>query len=333
MMGEVGNIQHTEEAFTPPIHGGLTLQHAEPVHCGIMAIVVLERFRNDEELMALPVVDDQMQALGLITRRKILSVFGHKFAHELYRRKQADILMESHSLILDKHTGIEQISCSMTNRDECHAFDPAIITCDGIYEGMLSVISVLRSITSSRLERAFDSNPLTHLPGNNSINKAIDERLLDGKSFVLVYSDLDYFKVFNDFYGYERGDRVIQLVATLMKEIAGPADFVGHVGGDDFVMLIDQQQWRPPLDAMLIRFTQQSLDLYGDMERESGFLIGENRQGVRMQFPLMSLSLAVVPCEDGCFRSHIEVAEVASEMKHRAKAIEGNSLVVNQRHY
>jgi len=309
------------------------LQYEEPAHGGAMATAVLERFRNDENLMALPVVDDRLQPLGLVTRRKILSVFGHKYSHELYRRKQVDILMERQVIVLDHQTGIEQISQAMTDREMYCAFDPAIMTREGTYCGMLSVISILRSITGSRIEQAFDSNPLTRLPGNNSINSQIDRRLQAGVPFVLAYIDLDYFKVFNDHYGYERGDRVIQLVATILRETTANGDFIGHIGGDDFVLLLESDDWHDRLALLLDHFQRSSLMLYDVADRQRGYLVGENRQGERMQFNLMSLSVAAVPCGHGFFHSHVELAEVAGEVKHKAKSVEGNSIVVNQRSY
>ncbi|TLS69153.1 GGDEF domain-containing protein [Mariprofundus erugo] len=330
MTGE-NHIRKQRDELSIP--SGLHVTCVEPLSSHMMSTAVLERFRNDGELVALPVVDDQMRPLGLVTRRKTLSVFGHKFSHELNRRKSVDILMEDQAVILDVHTGIEQVSQAMTARDEQCVFDPAIMVCDGSYCGLLSVITVLRAITGIRLERAFDSNPLTHLPGNNIINREIDMRLQAQASFVLAYIDLDYFKVFNDHYGYERGDRVIQLVAGILRQSGAAGDFIGHIGGDDFVMLLAPSEWRLRLERVLQSFQRQSLLLYDASDRQCGYLVGENRQGDRMQFSLMSLSIAVVECEGGVFQSHVEVAEVAGEVKHKAKLVAGNSIVVNQRRY
>jgi len=334
LMFDVSNAQQRRTVETGADESLATsLQYVEPVYGGAMATAVLERFCRDENLMALAVVDAEMHPLGLVTRRKILTVFSHKFSHELYRLKQVDFLMEECAIVLDIRTGIERISHAMTDREAYCAFDPAIITCDGVYSGMLSVISVLRSITQSRIAQAFDCNPLTHLPGNNSINMEIDRRLQVGRLFVLAYIDLDFFKVFNDHYGYERGDRVIQLVAQLLRDCAGADDFTGHIGGDDFVMLLESEQWRSCAERLLEHFQRESALLYDASDREQGYLVGENRQGECMCFQLMSLSVAAVPCDPGMFQSHIELAEVASEVKHMAKLVSGNSIVVNQRHY
>ena len=143
----------------------------------------------------------------------------------------------------------------------------------------------------------------------------------------------DYFKVFNDHYGYERGDRVIQLVATILRETTANSDFIGHIGGDDFVLLLESADWRDKLELLLDHFQRRSLMLYDAADRQRGYLVGENRQGEQMHFNLMSLSVAAVPCGSGYFHSHVELAEVAGEVKHKAKSIEGNSIVVNQRSY
>jgi len=229
------------------------------------------------------------------------------------------------------HTDADTISRAMTERKGLCAFDPALMTQDGIYCGLLSVITLLKRMTDIRIEQAFDSNPLSRLPGNNSINREMDMRLQQGKAFILVYADLDSFKAFNDHYGYERGDRVIQLVANIFKDVISGSDFIGHIGGDDFVMLLEADAWRQKVEMALHRFSLESALMYHTDDRERGFIVAENRQGQSMHFALMSLSMAVVPCEPGLYDSHITVAEVASEVKHLAKKEAGNSIVVNRR--
>ena len=307
------------------------LEVPKAVQIDSLAVDVLQLFRNDESIMAIPVVNAQMQPLGLITRRATLAAFGHKYSYELNSRKDVSILMGDSPLMIDVATDIDSLSLAMTERDKLCAFDPAIMTHQGCYAGLLSVITLLKRMTNIRIEQAFDSNPLSRLPGNNSINREMDSRLQQGRSFMLVYADLDNFKAFNDHYGYERGDRVIQLVANIMKEIVTPADFIGHVGGDDFVMMLDPFRWQEQIEMTLNRFKLESILMYHAADRERGYIIAENRQGQTMHFALMSLSMAVVPCEAGLYDSHVAVAEVASEVKHLAKKESGNSIVVNRR--
>ncbi len=307
------------------------LESPQPVQLLTLAVDVLYRFSRDDTIMAIPVIDALLKPVGLITRRKALAVFGHKYSYELNSRKTVEILMGEQPLIFDLQSDIEVISRGMTERDELCAFEPAIMTTNGQYCGLLSVITLLKRMTDIRIELAFDSNPLSRLPGNNSINREIDIRLQQGSPFMLVYADLDHFKAFNDHYGYERGDRVIQLLANILKGTAMPHDFIGHVGGDDFVMIFHPDGWRHKVEAVLDRFSIESGLMYNADERERGYIIAEDRQGQSMQFSLMSLSMAVVPCPVNAYASYVAVAEIASEVKHLAKMETGNSIIVNRR--
>jgi len=307
------------------------LESPEPVQLLTLAVDVLHLFSHDDTIMAIPVINESLRPVGLITRRKTLAVFGHKFSYELNSRKTVEIIMEKQPLIFDIESDIEAISRAMTKRDGMHAFDPAIMTLNGEYCGLLSVITLLKRMTDIRIELALDSNPLSRLPGNNSINQEVDHRLQENKSFMLCYIDIDSFKAFNDYYGYERGDRIIQVVAGILKDVSGSNDFVGHIGGDDFVILLEADNWRSKAELILQHFSTESILMYQAEDRERGYIIAESRQGQQLHFDLMSLSMAVVPCEPGLYTSHIAIAEVASEVKHLAKHQAGNSIVVNRR--
>ncbi len=309
----------------------MNLEHPEPVHINCMALDVLTRFREYENITALAVVNDDMQAIGLVTRRETLAIFGHKFSHELNRKKSVEILINSQAKSFDISTDIDVISQHMTERNESDHFDPAIITRDGLYYGLLSVITLLKTMTDIRLQQAYDCNPLSHLPGNNSINREIDFRLQNEVDFMLVYADLDSFKAYNDCYGYERGDRIIQMVAKILSDEIDEQDFLGHVGGDDFVLILHPNDWRKKLESILTIFSAESRMMYHQADRQRGYIITEDRQGQEQNFALMSLSLAVVSCPPKSFVSHITVSEVASEVKHLAKNEPGNSIVVNRR--
>lgn len=307
------------------------LEVPEPIPTSRKAIDVLQMFRDDDAIMAMPVVDDAQVPVGLVTRRNVLSVFGHKYAHALNSKKSVQILMDRHALVMDVDTDIEVISRAMTERDALFSFDPAIMTMQGKYCGLLSVITLLKRMTDIRIEKALDSNPLSRLPGNNSINREIDWRLRQQMPFMLVYVDLDHFKAFNDHYGYERGDRVIQLLANILRDTVGTAGFIGHVGGDDFVMVLPLAGWRTLAERVRDRFREASRQMYDDAALQLGYIVSENRQGEAMRFPLMSLSMAAVACPAGSYVSHVAVAEVAGEVKHMAKMEQGNSIVENRR--
>ncbi|MDQ6995766.1 MAG: GGDEF domain-containing protein [Mariprofundaceae bacterium] len=318
----------------PSTHGqaiAVQLELPQTITLDMHASDIYKIFAKHEEMVALPVVNHEQKALGLITRRKVMTVFSHTFSHELNRHKRADILLESKPLIFDSDTNLESVSQAVTKRQTFYAFDPVMFTEHGKYMGILSIITLLKIMTEVHVKNALDCNPLSQLPGNNSINHEIDQRLHNKKAFILIYADLDSFKAYNDHYGYERGDHVIQWVASVFKAHMQKGDFVGHVGGDDFVIILKGDTWQAYTDKTLQDFSQGVPNLYKKKDRELGYILGENRQGKTTQFPFISLSLAVIPCPKNAYSSHVCVAEVASEIKHLAKQQVGNSVVVNRR--
>lgn len=169
------------------------------------------------------------------------------------------------------------------------------------------------------------SNPLTGLPGAIYIEEQATKRLEAGRSTAMCYADLDYFKAFNDKYGYSRGDNVIRILATILHEgvsmYGSPGDFVGHVGGDDFVMMIDHEH----IDNVC-NYVTQSFDTlipfqYDEADMERGYIVSINRLGDEMQFPMMTVSIGVVSNERREIDNYLLMTELAAEMKEYAKSL------------
>ncbi len=186
-----------------------------------------------------------------------------------------------------------------------------------------------------RASRIPVNNPLTGLPGNLLLEQEVSYRLRLDRGFALLWVDLDNFKSLNDAYGFARGDRVIRLVgdlvARLKRERRNDADFVAHIGGDDFVILI------PPADAIEVctwlidHFDAAITGVYDQSDRERGYLAGIDRFGTARRFPIVSLTIGVVDTRRRKFNSYEEVARVAAEMKSFAKKASGSSYAVDER--
>ena len=179
------------------------------------------------------------------------------------------------------------------------------------------------------------ASPLTGLPGNHSINDEIRRRLASGQAFSLLQLDVDHFKAFNDYYGYSRGDQAIQLLARILAESAvdhGGADaFVGHIGGDDFVVLTDADAAEPLGEIILDNFNKASIELYDAEDRERGYVEVLSRRHVVERFPLMSLTIALVST-DRIPVSHLaQLIDIAQELKAHGKGIPGSVLVGERR--
>ncbi|HSN13164.1 MAG TPA: response regulator [Anaeromyxobacteraceae bacterium] len=184
-----------------------------------------------------------------------------------------------------------------------------------------------------RRETALHASPMTRLPGGRAIDLEVTRRLDAGLPFGLSYLDLDNLKAYNDTYGYAKADGVlIQLAAILRETVAahgGDGAFLGHVGGDDFVLLTAPERAASVCGEAIAAF-DRVIPLYYDREdRERGFIEATDRFGARRQFPLLALSAATVMATPGRFRGHAELARAAAELKHRAKEVPGSVHLVD----
>ncbi len=178
-------------------------------------------------------------------------------------------------------------------------------------------------------------SPLTGLPGNHRINEEIERRTASGEGFAVCHVDLDNFKAFNDRYGWMRGDDVIELLSTTLKQAAAaagpPPAFIGHVGGDDFVVVCTPEQVEPLCLDALDRFDSGVLALHEADDVERGYLAVVDRQGHERHFPLTSVSIGVATTERRHYRDHRDVVAVANEMKAVAKARAGSIVAIDRR--
>ena len=178
-------------------------------------------------------------------------------------------------------------------------------------------------------------SPLTGLPGNVQIQAEMKKRLLKKESFAVMYYDLDNFKAYNDVYGFSHGDEVIKLLARIIvknvHEIESGNNFVGHIGGDDFVSIIDKYDYDKLCRKIIDEFDGNIIKYYTDEDLERGYVEVANRRGIIEKFPIISLSIAVVEIENGNFRNTLEIGEVSAQVKHLAKTETGSAYVINRR--
>ncbi|SMP65752.1 response regulator [Desulfonatronum lacustre] len=182
---------------------------------------------------------------------------------------------------------------------------------------------------------ALDANPLTQLPGNNSIVKAISEALNDQRPLSVVYVDIDNFKAFNDKYGFAAGDQVLRFTANrivaAVETACGKGRMVGHVGGDDFVFIAPTDCTRTAVDRLIRDFDEGIRSFYSGEDLEKGEIRVKDRNGNLRFFPLMTISLGVVEVDKKSFSHHLEVSAMCAEVKKVAKSITGSSFFINRR--
>ncbi len=213
-------------------------------------------------------------------------------------------------------------------------YDPQITTRDEI--GALAQAFLSMGKRLGKLEEMYlDASPLTHLPGGIAIENVLKRRMESGKPFAFCVLDLDNFKAFNDLYGYAYGNEVIKETAKIIesatKEKGTADDFVGHIGGDDFVVITTPAQMREVCGEIIRAFDTRIPLFYFEQDRRNGFIFGKNRQGQETRFPLMTISVAIVTNEQRNFANPLVASEVAAELKDYAKTIPSSLYGVDKR--
>jgi len=186
-----------------------------------------------------------------------------------------------------------------------------------------------------RSTRDLDANPLSRLPGNVTIMNELEAIINSDKLFAICYLDLDKFKAFNDTYGFEHGDEVIRetarIILTNVHEIGNKDDFVGHIGGDDFVVLTTVDKAEPICNKIIEDFDNASPQFYNQEDRKRGFIIAKDRQGNEWQVPIISISIGIVTNEHRTIHHVAEIGEIGAELKKLAKSNPGSTFVRDSR--
>ncbi len=193
--------------------------------------------------------------------------------------------------------------------------------------------------TVKNIIRLLDVNrgvsPLTGLPGNIQIQAEMKKRLLNKEHFAILYVDLDNFKAYNDIYGFLNGDEIIKFTARCIlnhvAEVSAEDNFVGHIGGDDFVAIIPKTECEDICQDIILEFDKGVQKYFNEEDLKRGYLEVPNRKCVLEQFPLTTISIGVVIVEEGRFHNVLEIGEVAAQVKHLAKTTPGSTYVIDRR--
>lgn len=226
------------------------------------------------------------------------------------------IMLTSLSKIKDKLTGIK------LGADEymVKPFEP--------FELVARVEGLLR-----RIRESISANPLTGLPGNLTIESEIKKRMEANVPFAVIYTDIDHFKVFNDKYGFDKGDGILRFVSVIMrvavKRCGEENDFIGHIGGEDFVIITKPENAEEICRDIIENFDKFVPEQYDQDVRERGYLWGVDRQGQELKYPLMSISIGVVKAGPGQYRHYSQIAEHAKDLLTKAKTKPGSSYEID----
>lgn len=306
------------------------LQFIQPLHSSELTKDIVEYLHKNPNVHSIPVIEGN-KPVGMILRDNLLELFSTPFGRALNERKAIKETMMSSPVIVEANIQLDEVAQLVTSEHDEKLLWHFIITDKGRYVGIGSVRDLLRQITQQQLQHARYANPLSMLPGNVPIYREVDSLVQQRKGFHFAYFDLNNFKPFNDIYGYAKGDQIIQLVAGLIKKHVRSQDFVGHIGGDDFVVIFKGVDWQLICEKIISDFDLLITNFYDEKHIKSGGIEAKSRTGEWQFFPLLSLAIGVVAPDLSLCHSHHDIAELASDAKKEAKKFSASAIFVCRR--
>jgi len=281
------------------------------------------RFLKDENLSLIPVIDEQERVIGQLSRRIFLekTILG-RFGYGVYlnARKCVKEVMEKPSLVIDYGITLEEASMLVQSRQIENLYDDIIVIKNDKYFGTIALNILLNALTQKAIILAKEANPLTGLPGNWAIQREIEKRISKKILFDTIYIDINNFKPYNDYYGFSSGDRVIEVLGKIILKASKnyPETFVGHIGGDDFIIL-SRPEYSINIAEEIVDAFESYLHEFHGKDFIKGYYLTKNRRGDEEVFPLLSLSCAIVSNESLSIESYAQLASIAAEVKAEAK--------------
>lgn len=281
-------------------------------------------FKRDKRLDHIVIVEES-RPVGLVTRQHFYLCTGGPFGYTLLQKKPLESIAKSNPLMVGDRVHITLLSKLAMERLPEDLYDPVVvIDTKGDLAGTVTMRQLIIRAGELEVKNAMGANPLTNLPGNRTILKWVEEAV-EAPPYTIVYADLDRFKEFNDAYGFLLGDELIRLTASALDDAASACDpeaFVGHVGGDDLVMILRGPVEEEPLSELCRRFDERKLSLFHEEDVRRGWYLASNRRGDCVQVPLPTLSLAVIHSGNVDFTPTPAIlSRLAADLKKKVKEI------------
>lgn len=326
----VGDIS-TSLSCSPPVGDLAQAPHA--VDLSSLVSSAQELFRKNNSFTNIVVAEDEIPK-GLVMEHHLNRQLSSQYGVALYHKRSIETVMDSSPLIVDVDIPVEQAARMAMKRETIRAYDDIILTKRGKLYGVVTVQALLNALAEIQLEMAKGTNPLTGLPGNVAIEKAVENRIKLKRAFSIIYADLDHFKVYNDTYGFKNGDHIIKLAADIMSWATrkhAPTDAqLCHIGGDDFVLITSPDTVQQICKSITRCFGRLVNNCYCTEDRKRGWIKAKGRDGMEREYPLVTISLGVIEIYGQC--SLMEIGERAAHIKKYAKSIPGNSVAIDRRH-
>ncbi|MFT4007248.1 MAG: EAL domain-containing protein [Lacrimispora sp.] len=263
-------------------------------------------------------------AVGFMTRTTLNELLGGRYGFALNSRKIIRQVINTSFLKVNYNIPVDQVSRLAMQRTFEELYNPIVVEQEGKYIGIVTVKDLLDTSTKIEVDVAAHSNPLTGLPGNLLIEKEIVNRVCGSLPYCIIYYDIDNFKAYNDAYGFQNGDMMLTLLAGILKSCAVRDEFIGHIGGDDFIVICDYHQGEVYCKSVIDEFALQVTSLYRDEDVKNGYIVSKNRNGVTENFPIASLSVAGISNKENVYHTVDDFSKDIAQIKKKCKQQLGN---------
>ena len=280
-------------------------------------------FEENVQLSSIAVVDNHV-VKGMVYRRLFMSKYAKKQRREVVQHKSISSAMTQNFLKVEADQRIEQVSRLVTTRAQVNSEHDFVICNHGRFLGIGTVIDLLRKVTQLRVQPDHQENILTMLPGNTPIGNCVNELLERGKPFSIALLDLSNFKVFNNVYSHYVGDQMLIMFADILrKHTQSDANFAGHIGGDDFILVMPIAPWQSLLSAIFTEFRHKVLSFYSEKDIAQGGILTQDAEGNEVLMDFVSLSAGVLSIRHEYFDGFQSVFKELINLKPFTKSAEG----------
>jgi diguanylate cyclase (GGDEF)-like protein len=280
------------------------------------------------------VVENEMP-VGLAMSHTLDRQLGTQYGTALYYDRPVSAVMDSSPLVAEGSMPVESVATKAMARERFKLYDHIVVTSGGKFKGVVSVQKMLDALARVQVEMAKGANPLTGLPGNLALEAEVEKRCQGRGLTSIVYVDLDNFKIFNDTYGFESGDKVLRLLSDILswacRRHGQGYTFVGHIGGDDFVIMSEAHCVERICRGVVRCFKRLVRKLYNTQDARRGYVLAKGRDGKEGKFPLVSVSMGIMDISGSGACDLAAISHRAAEVKKYAKSKNGNVYVRDRR--
>lgn len=271
------------------------------------------------------IVDDENYPVGLVMEHTLNSMLATQYGNAIFSKRAVSLVMDNQALIVDYYTPIDKVSKAAMARNNEKIYDYVIVIKESKYCGIVTIKNLLEYTTILEKNYAKELNPLTGLPGNIIIDRVLNDTISYGREFCVLYFDLNNFKVYNDTYGFENGDKVIKFTASCIQNQINSSTtyngFVGHVGGDDFVCVVETcyENCIDICEDFISIFDKEIMNFFSEEDKGKGYVVASDRNGNKNIFGLTSIAIAGVYGDFNCFANSSEISKFVADIKKEVK--------------